>query len=50
MLQQIINTMNEFIRIRVSSEDKEYLKDEANNNKMTLSAYVRSTLLKRDVC
>ena len=26
--------MNEFIRIRVSSGDKEYLKDEANNIKM----------------
>lgn len=37
--------MDKIITARVSSEEKEYLKDEANNNKMTLSEYIRSTLL-----
>jgi len=42
--------MKEFVRLRLSKQDKEFLQIEAIKNKMTLSAYVRSTLLKRDVC
>ena len=40
MLQQIINTMNEFIRIRVSSEDKEYQKK--------IKKYCKTLLLKTE--
>jgi hypothetical protein len=42
--------MNEFVRLRLSKQDKEFLQLEATKNKMTLSAYVRSKLFNRDLC
>lgn len=37
--------MRDRIELKVSPEDKEFLKDEAKKNRVTLSAYVRLKLL-----
>ena len=42
--------MKEFVRLRLSKQDKEFLQIEAIKNKMTLSAYVRSKLFNRYLC
>ena len=37
--------MNDFIRLRLSKEDKEVLQDIATKNMMSLSSYVRTRIL-----
>ena len=36
--------MNDFIRLRISKEDKEVLQDIATKNRMSLSSYVRTRI------
>ena len=40
--------MNDFIRLRISKEDKEVLQDIATKNMMSLSSYVRTRILNKD--
>ena len=40
--------MNDFIRLRISKEDKEVLQDIAIKNRMSLSSYVRTRILNKD--
>ena len=40
--------MNDFIRLRISKEDKEVLQDIATKNRMSLSSYVRARILNKD--
>jgi len=37
--------MNEFIKLRVSKEDKQILTSEAKKHRLTMSAYVRTIML-----
>ena len=42
------NYWNDFIRLRISKEDKEVLQDIATKNRMSLSSYVRTRILNKD--
>jgi len=39
--------MDELIKLKVSKEDKKLIKDEATRNRLSVSAYVRTQLLKK---
>jgi len=39
--------MEELIKLKVSIEDKELIKNEAKKNRLSVSAYVRNQLLKK---
>ena len=40
--------MDELIKLKVSKEDKKPIKDEATSNRLSVSAYVRTQLLKKN--
>lgn len=42
-------TMKEFVRLRLSKQDKEFLQLEATKNKMSLSSYVRTRVLNNTI-
>ena len=41
--------MNDFIRLRISKEDKHLLQDIATKNRMSLSSYVRTRILNKNI-
>ena len=41
--------MNDFIRLRLSKEDKHILQDIATKNRMALSSYVRTRILTKNI-
>ena len=41
--------MKEFVRIRLSKQDKEFLQLEATKNRMSLSSYVRTRVLNNTI-
>ena len=45
VVQYKYTTMKEYIRLRVSAEDKRFIQQEAKKNSMSISAYVRNKLL-----
>ena len=45
----IYTTMREFVRLRLSKQDKEFLQLEATKNRMSLSSYVRTRVLNNTI-
>ena len=41
--------MREFVRLRLSKQDKEFLQLEATKNRMSLSSYVRTRVLNNTI-
>lgn len=41
--------MKEFVRLRLSTEDKDFIQQEASKNRMSVSAYVRTRVLNNTV-
>ena len=46
VVQYKYTTMKEYIRLRVSTEDKQLIQQEAKKERLTLSSYIRNRLLR----